>query len=390
MLDATPQPPYLPASTSGSKDALCCHVCFDIQYEPVALPECGHSLCRPCLQRVLDHKPQCPVCRSNASSLLATQSYNTAIVQGLLRLVLTIAPADALTRRSACAEESAASLHTLPVFVCSLALPHSPTPLHIFEPRYRLMVRRCIQDKTRRFGMVPHDPTAPGGYPAVGVSLFVRRVRLLPDGRSFVNCIAEGQARRFRVLERGMSEGGYSMCKVEWLRDRDSGRELEGVEGVHAQPSAPAAAFRFLKAYVEGIVAASRMKSMGEVEGMLRGDGFESEGEEEEGGGHRRGISPAILFPAVQGCRVIANMLEDALPPVPPLTPATAQEWLWWVAGALPCSDRLKYQWLTCDSWERRVELVATFVQESTISSPATFAIRVGNIASSGQYCGIQ
>ena len=237
----------------------------------------------------------------------------------------------------------------------------------------------------------------------MGVRLFVRRVRLLPAGRSFVNCIAEGQALRFRVLERGMSEGGYSMCKVEWLRDSDSGRELEGVgwEGGQAQAAgeaqvageAPAgdaaaaaattASFQFLKAYVEGILQASRAKTLVEVEALLRGDGFENE----EGA---EALSPSLLMAAAQGCRVIANVLEDGLPPVPPLTPASAQEWLWWVAGALPCSDRLKYQWLSALSWRRRMELVSTFVQDSTIASPATFALRVGAIAGSGQHCGIQ
>ena len=40
------------------------------------------------------------------------------------------------------------------MFVCTLALPRMPCPLHIFEPRYRLMVRQCMESGLRQFGMV--------------------------------------------------------------------------------------------------------------------------------------------------------------------------------------------------------------------------------------------
>ena len=41
----------------------------------------------------------------------------------------------------------------IPVFCCSLALPGVKCPLHIFEPRYRLMMRRCIESGQKQFGM---------------------------------------------------------------------------------------------------------------------------------------------------------------------------------------------------------------------------------------------
>lgn len=43
----------------------------------------------------------------------------------------------------------------LPVFVCSMAYPGMPCPLHVFEPRYRLMIRDCMETGSRRFGMCP-------------------------------------------------------------------------------------------------------------------------------------------------------------------------------------------------------------------------------------------
>lgn len=45
----------------------------------------------------------------------------------------------------------------IPVFVCVLALPHSTCPLHVFEPRYRLMIRRAIETDSRTFGMCKCD-----------------------------------------------------------------------------------------------------------------------------------------------------------------------------------------------------------------------------------------
>ena len=50
---------------------------------------------------------------------------------------------------------------SVPVFVCTMAFPSLPSPLHVFEPRYRLMIRRC-ETGSRRFGMCQHTEAA--GY----------------------------------------------------------------------------------------------------------------------------------------------------------------------------------------------------------------------------------
>ena len=43
--------------------------------------------------------------------------------------------------------------HNIPVFVCTMSFPSIPCPLHVFEPRYRLMIRRAMEGGTREFGM---------------------------------------------------------------------------------------------------------------------------------------------------------------------------------------------------------------------------------------------
>jgi hypothetical protein len=49
----------------------------------------------------------------------------------------------------------------IPVFVCTTGFPGIPCPLFIYEPRYRLMVRRAIENGNRQFGIAAcPEPTA--------------------------------------------------------------------------------------------------------------------------------------------------------------------------------------------------------------------------------------
>jgi len=300
--------------------------------------------------------------------MLTTQSYNTAVVQGLLRVAVGFFPSEAGVRVAAQERERASASHTLPVFVCGLTLPFSLCPLHIFEPRYRLMVRKVVQDGSRSFGMLPHDPTAPGGYPDYGVTVRVKRVRLLPDGRSFVDCV--GENRRFKVSTRDVSEGGYNVCTVEWLRDEDEGVELEGEGG--RTPS-----LEFLEHFVSRLLQAPLYNSPEELRTGLEGGGLEV-------------VAQDRLFEAFLGCRAVASILRNTLPPCPPLSPQTAQQWLWWIASALPCSDAVKYTWLRSPSWRDRAESMASYIQQSAIATPLDFFLCVGAMVGRGQHCGIQ
>ena len=44
-------------------DDLDCILCLKLLFEPVTTP-CGHSFCRPCFARALDHGNKCPCCRT--------------------------------------------------------------------------------------------------------------------------------------------------------------------------------------------------------------------------------------------------------------------------------------------------------------------------------------
>ena len=41
----------------------------------------------------------------------------------------------------------------VPVFICAVAFPYVQCPLHIFEPKYRLMIRDCLESGSQKFGM---------------------------------------------------------------------------------------------------------------------------------------------------------------------------------------------------------------------------------------------
>ena len=101
----------------------------------------------------------------------------------------------------------------IPIFVCTLAVPGIACPLHVFEPRYKLMIRRCLDSGSRQFGMCVSDPEH--GFASAGTMLFINNVNFLPDGRSVIHTVG---TRRFKVLERGLRDG-YNTAKIAWLED---------------------------------------------------------------------------------------------------------------------------------------------------------------------------
>jgi Lon protease-like protein len=112
-------------------------------------------------------------------------------------------------------------MYRLPIFPLPLVLfPGQELPLHIFEPRYRRMVERCVEGD-RRFGVVYHDPDLHGPWlnaeGAVGCVAEIQERQLFPDGRSLL--ITEGR-ERFSVQD-GV-EGGepFHEAVVLPLEDR--------------------------------------------------------------------------------------------------------------------------------------------------------------------------
>jgi len=100
----------------------------------------------------------------------------------------------------------------------SVVFPGQRIPLHIFEPRYRELVREVL-DEDAEFGiaLIKEGRDVGGGATPAAVGCAVRIVEAeeLPDGRWEILC--EG-TRRFRVLE-SLGESPYLRCRVEFPQE---------------------------------------------------------------------------------------------------------------------------------------------------------------------------
>ncbi|KAL8207387.1 UNVERIFIED_CONTAM: LON peptidase N-terminal domain and RING finger protein 1 [Gekko kuhli] len=198
-----------------------CSLCMRLLFHPVTTP-CGHTFCKNCLERCLDYAPQCPLCKESLKEYLASRKYSiTHLLQVLMKKYLP----DELAERKRIHDEETAEHSSLtsnvPIFVCTMAYPTVPCPLHVFEPRYRLMIRRSIETGTKQFGMCISDPQK--GFADYGCMLYIRNVDYLPDGRSIVDTVG---LKRFRVLQRRMKDG-YCTADIQYLEDtkiKDEGK----------------------------------------------------------------------------------------------------------------------------------------------------------------------
>ncbi|CAF0753175.1 unnamed protein product [Didymodactylos carnosus] len=192
---------------------------------PVTTP-CGHVFCRECLIRSVDNTmAKCPMCKKSLIDffpmLIQSHVNKTEIID---RMIKTYFPDDFIERREQHQKGSSSLINVtdnnlttisdVPIFVCVLALPNCICPLHIFEPRYRLMMRRCVETESRSFGMCKYDEVTET-FADYGTLLYIRGIMYTEDGRSIVDTIGQ---RRFRVLSREMKDG-YNTAHIKLVRD---------------------------------------------------------------------------------------------------------------------------------------------------------------------------
>jgi ATP-dependent Lon protease len=107
------------------------------------------------------------------------------------------------------------SVRELPLFPLPdvVLFPREVLPLHIFESRYRMMLKSVLEDD-RRFGVVRWDPQNQA-MAAVGCCAEVLQHQTAEDGRS--NIVTLGQ-QRFRVLD-VVRETPFRTAMVSWIED---------------------------------------------------------------------------------------------------------------------------------------------------------------------------
>jgi Lon protease-like protein len=104
-----------------------------------------------------------------------------------------------------------AKVHELPLFPLNVVLfPGQTLPLHIFEPRYRIMIQRCVEN-SEPFGIVLAQNEEPDEPCDIGTSARVTEVKRLPDGR--MNILTLGE-ERFKLHDFRVGEDDYLIGDV--------------------------------------------------------------------------------------------------------------------------------------------------------------------------------
>jgi len=191
-----------------------CPLCKYLLYEPVTTA-CGHNFCRNCIIRSMDHNNKCPICRA-IIHMAPDHSINV-----LLQTIITKNFPEEHKQRKQELEFEHLDHFNIPLFILDFVLfPGSQLPLHIFEPRYRLMLRRALEGG-RKFGVVSVIGT---DLAKVGTVTIIENHVKLPDGRSLVTTRGD---KKFKILD-SWDQDGYKIAKIEYLIDIDEPKFTEG------------------------------------------------------------------------------------------------------------------------------------------------------------------
>jgi ATP-dependent Lon protease len=125
------------------------------------------------------------------------------------------------------------AVRELPLFPLPdvVLFPQEVLPLHIFEPRYRMLLR-TVMAEDRRFGIVRWDPQEQE-MAKVGCCAEILHCQTQDDDHS--NIVTMGQ-QRFRVLDI-VREAPFRVAMVSWIEDDPAAgqNELETLAGEVSQ-----------------------------------------------------------------------------------------------------------------------------------------------------------
>ncbi|KAF9371736.1 hypothetical protein CPB97_001759, partial [Podila verticillata] len=258
-----------------------CQVCFLVFCHPITTV-CGHTFCRACLIRSLDHKSTCPLCRTDlplymhyhnqapnkilsrfiqylasskdippfASSPSTSSNDHTTITATLSTTLSTTSGSNNNNNNNnnnntnpwnisidESENEIEPSLAMTPLFVNSLIFPRMPCYLLVFEPRYRRLLRNVLKTESKLFGMVlpprqqrkqhhhHHNDGIGAWEPSMEYGTLLKIVSFEPlqDGRALVETVG---VSRFQILTYAMLEGYYTATSVELIHDIPEEQEV--------------------------------------------------------------------------------------------------------------------------------------------------------------------
>ncbi|KAG8631943.1 hypothetical protein KVT40_001083 [Elsinoe batatas] len=306
-----------------------CQVCYNLMLDPVTT-SCGHTLCRKCLVRSLDHSLHCPVCRRIVLIPPSLQSHPSNKTLG--DLLEGLVPDLVAARREAITSEETRAMGEFdtPLFVVTLGFPGCPTFLRVFEPRYRLMLRRALEGN-RTFGIVMYNQVnTPQGelgrshFMQYGTLLRIENAQLMPDGTSIIETRG---VSRFKILAAGTLDG-YSVGRVERVEDVPLSEE-EAIET--QETSLPPTA----ENDVEGLITRMSTQQLLDL-----GHDFIRRMQARSAPWLHEGILQAYGGP-----------------------PDDASVFPYWFASILPINDVAKYQMLQTNSVRQRLKITARWIK---------------------------
>ncbi|CAM9795495.1 unnamed protein product [Ectocarpus sp. 13 AM-2016] len=234
-MSKTPQGGRVDGTTALPLAALECAVCLSLVCEPVSL-SCGHSFCRVCLVNTLRrNKKKCPTCRAVCHNSAEDQPEDVM----LANIAQTCFPELAAARLKEVEAEREKFMTVLPVFYYNVPMfPGESLQLHLFEPRYKLMMKRVV-NTSRRFAYVPNYSNYVATIGDVALIAQLVECEFLSDGRVLLKAKL---ISRQTVIDHFVEEGtqGLHFCRVEARGDEPPSNEQNGnasarVEELHAR-----------------------------------------------------------------------------------------------------------------------------------------------------------
>ncbi|KAH1003796.1 hypothetical protein HUJ04_003650 [Dendroctonus ponderosae] len=293
-----------------SEEDLECLLCRRCLADPVTTP-CGHTFCRDCLTRVLDHRLTCPLCVSK----LSVGDYFRGTTAVLDQATQFLFPKKRPHQQCGSDEHSSDNVS---VFVCTNAFPGVACPLYVNEPRYRLLVRRCLESRSKTFAMTSLDPSG-AKLMQYGTILEVKDAISLQDGRIILS--TQG-IRRFKVISRDEKDG-YDTAKVEHIYDiTPTPERISGLVSLHRKVYTRAVRWIHL-------------------------------------------LSPAALSEVERLIGKMPQIETDWL------TLPDGPSWTWWLIPILPLSAQLQVGFLSSTSLEKRLRAIDKMLEHMKVRMQA-------------------
>ncbi|KAH6586456.1 hypothetical protein BASA50_000411 [Batrachochytrium salamandrivorans] len=398
-----------------------CHLCLSPMVSPVTCP-CGHSWCKNCLLKSLDHSRDCPMCRSklppigyfmrrptnrimellgrtmaeaahqrrsmstansaahnrlaSPSTLLNAQGENAASSTVPYSLFGELADdGDAMIEgmdKEAIEEPEASfgSVEKIPIFVCSLVFPGSSQGYHMFEPRYRVLIKRCLEGN-RRFGMVMPRPSCSGGSLCMdhGTLVYIKHFEPLlscdivstVEGNLPRYVVEVTALHRFRILSMEKNSAGYMEGYVERVEDIEPEDECTNSSLHRPETTLPLCSLS--QAPLSRTFSQSHPSSQGTEQQQVNHPPLRSQE-----------WDPSALVTLVYRARRFISGLLASLPPAARLhfdrqhgaMPSDPADLSFWLAEFLPLNPYILYALLPLKSVTERMALICTWIEQTS------------------------